>query len=190
MQGMNEREISIIEAAIQMILRYGMARTTMNDVAKAAGTSRQTLYSCFSNKEELLRATIRHLSQRNAALIEAECAKTSGLEKQLDAVIRFTALDSFELLHASPDAEDIVNGFNTACKEELLEASERFRQVIEDILRPYQSQIEATGGKLPELADFVQKSTLTLKHEARSKEHLLRLAQTLKTLVLSLTSSQ
>jgi AcrR family transcriptional regulator len=187
---MTEREISIIEAAIRIILRYGMARTTMNDVAKEASTSRQTLYASFSGKQELLRATIRYLAERNAANIDSESAKASSLDQQLDIVIRYTAVNSFDLLHASPDADDIVNGFNAACKEELIEASERFRVIIESILSPYRDKIEASGMGVAQLADFVQRSTLTLKHEAQSKTHLLTLAQSLKTLVLTLTGCQ
>lgn len=186
---MDSKEEKIIDAAFRMILRYGMARTTMNDVAQEAGISRQTLYASFSSKEELLRATIRYLADRAVADIQADCARTSDLAEQLDAVIHHTAIKSFELLHASPDADDIVSGFNSACREELAEASARYRGLIENILRPYEKRIEESGMSLTQLADFIQKSTLTLKHEARDIEHLKLLAQALRVMVLRLVAA-
>ncbi|MES3006630.1 MAG: TetR family transcriptional regulator [Pseudomonadota bacterium] len=181
---METREINIVEAAIRMILRYGMARTTMSDVAQEAGISRQTLYASFPSKEDLLRGSIRYLADRNVADIIADCAKTSDVAAQLDAVIHHTAVKSFELLHASPDADDIVSGFNNACKEELTEASARYQALIEDILRPYVGNIEASGMSLAQLADFIQKSTLTIKHEAKDMAHLQQLTQALRVMVL------
>jgi AcrR family transcriptional regulator len=181
---METREINIVEAAIRMILRYGMARTTMSDVAHEAGISRQTLYASFAGKEDLLRASIRYLADRNVADIISDCAKTTDLAAQLDVVIHHTAVRSFELLHASPDANDIVSGFNSACKEELSEASARYQTLIEDILRPRKTRIEAAGMSLEQLADFIQKSTLTIKHEARDMAHLQQLTQALRVMVL------
>ncbi|MDH7943435.1 helix-turn-helix domain-containing protein [Pseudohongiella sp. SYSU M77423] len=181
---MDQREIDIVDAAMRVVLRYGMARTTMSDVAQEAGISRQTLYAIFSSKDELLRAIIRHLANRTVAEIEAEFARTSDLGERLDAVIWQIAGRSFELLRASPDADDIVSGFNAACKEELERNTARYRTLIEAMLQPYSERISGTGMSVPALADFIQKSTLTLKHEAADMAHLKTLAGSLKTLVL------
>lgn len=185
MTGMDSREIKIAEAAIGIILRYGMARTTMNDVAREAGISRQTLYAIFASKEELLRATIRFLANRTVADIETDFARSSDLGERLDSVIHHTAVRSFELLCASPDADDIVSGFNSACKEELEEGSARYRLLIEQMLLPFGKNIEATGMSVPSLADFIQKSMLTIKHEAKDIAHVKALAKTLKVMVLN-----
>lgn len=183
------REDKIAEAAIGIILRYGMARTTMNDVAQEAGISRQTLYAIFASKEELLRATIRFLANRTVRDIEADFERTADLGERLDAVIHHIAVRSFELLRASPDADDIVSGFNSACKEELEDGSARYRALIEQMLLPYDTNITAAGMSLPELADFIQKSTLTIKHEARDMAHVNALATTLKAMVLNVAAT-
>jgi len=44
---------TIIEAARRRFLRFGARKTTMDEVAREAGTSRTTLYAHFGNKEEL-----------------------------------------------------------------------------------------------------------------------------------------
>jgi len=183
-QEMDQRAINIAEAAMRIVLRYGMARTTMSDVAQEAGISRQTLYAIFSSKDELLRAIIRHLANRTVSEIEAAFARSNDLGERLDAVIWQTAGRSFELLRASPDADDIVSGFNAACKEELEHNSARYRALIEEMLKPYEHNISDAGMTVPSLADFIQKSTLTIKHEARDMTHVKALSGSLKALVL------
>ena len=42
-----ETEARIVAAAIQCFVRYGARKTSMADIATAAGVSRQTLYDSF-----------------------------------------------------------------------------------------------------------------------------------------------
>ena len=51
---MNDKDNKILSAAYDSFIRYGVKRTTMGDVAQAAGVSRPTLYASYPNKEELL----------------------------------------------------------------------------------------------------------------------------------------
>jgi AcrR family transcriptional regulator len=44
---------AIYEAAATVFAQYGFRRTTMNDIAQAAGISRPALYLMFANKENL-----------------------------------------------------------------------------------------------------------------------------------------
>lgn len=53
----NDQKITqILEAALPVFIRYGFRKTSMADIAQAAGISRASLYLSFSNKEELFRA--------------------------------------------------------------------------------------------------------------------------------------
>lgn len=66
--------------------RYGFRKASMDEVARAAGVSRQGLYLQFANKEELFRRALEHSlnSQLTAAL--AALARTGeGLEARLIA---------------------------------------------------------------------------------------------------------
>jgi AcrR family transcriptional regulator len=53
-----ETRARILDAARGCFRRRGAQRTTMEDVAKASGTSRQNLYRFFSGREELVEAAI------------------------------------------------------------------------------------------------------------------------------------
>jgi AcrR family transcriptional regulator len=59
-----------LDAAASCYTRFGLAKTTVEDVARAAGVSRATLYRHFKNRDELLVAVIAREAGRLAA--EAE----------------------------------------------------------------------------------------------------------------------
>ena len=61
---------SILEAARAQFLRTGVRRTSGDDIARSAGVNRATLYRRVGTKEEIVRATYVHETQRVLAVIE------------------------------------------------------------------------------------------------------------------------
>jgi len=57
------RKLAILEAATGVFLRYGFKKTSMDDLARAAGLSRQGLYLHFPTKEDLFKADVLHVLQ-------------------------------------------------------------------------------------------------------------------------------
>jgi AcrR family transcriptional regulator len=55
------RRIGVLDAAASVFLRFGYRKASMDDVAAAAGLSRQALYLRFANKDELFRAAVEHV---------------------------------------------------------------------------------------------------------------------------------
>src|SRR5260370_15665605 len=55
------RQTAVLDAAAVVFARYGFRKASMEEVARAAGVSRQGLYLQFANKEELFRKTVEHL---------------------------------------------------------------------------------------------------------------------------------
>ncbi|MCX7696402.1 MAG: TetR/AcrR family transcriptional regulator [Bacteroidales bacterium] len=48
----------------QMFKQYGIRNVSMDDISRACGISKKTLYQCFESKEELLDKMIEHWMQR------------------------------------------------------------------------------------------------------------------------------
>lgn len=182
---MDDREKTVIEAAIGVFVRYGVKRTTMHDIASEAGIARQTLYNLYANKDEVVRAAIRWHTNQSLAAIEAECATAATLADKLDRVFEHMVVAPFDLLHASPHADDIITGFNDAARAEILAAGERYRLAIERALAPCETRLRSAGLGAHELSDLIQVSGFAFKHEARNRQHLLDLLASLKGLVLS-----
>jgi len=50
----------LMQAALDLFQVHGIKKTSMNDVAQKAGLSPATVYNHFSNKEDLVRSTVRY----------------------------------------------------------------------------------------------------------------------------------
>lgn len=54
----------ILEAALDMFLQVGISKTSLQDVAAAAGVSRGTVYRYFTDRQALVDATIEYRSRK------------------------------------------------------------------------------------------------------------------------------
>jgi AcrR family transcriptional regulator len=80
------RQLAVLEAAIGVFARFGFRKTSMDEVARAAGVSRQGLYLQFANKEELFRKALeRSLDNQLSAAAEALARREDSLEVRLIA---------------------------------------------------------------------------------------------------------
>ncbi|ACU37262.1 TetR/AcrR family transcriptional regulator [Actinosynnema pretiosum subsp. pretiosum] len=88
----DERTRVILDAAIGLFLRYGYRKTAMDDVAKAAGLSRQGLYLHYRAKDVLFAAVLERMvgQVREAALAELG---------RVDAPLERRVASALEALH-------------------------------------------------------------------------------------------
>ncbi len=189
MPGMGKREQLILDAALSVFTRYGVRRTTMNDIASEAGIARQTLYNAYSSKDEVLKACICYTTDQSLSAIQAESTVSDSLGQQLDSLFQHKVIATFELLQATPDANDIINGFSEAGKQEIEQAGMRFRDWIEQQLIPYQTSISQHGLDCPQLADFIYATISGFKQDNISRSTLLDRLATLKALVMKITGA-
>ena len=50
----NETQQRIVDAAVACVKRWGIEKVTLNDIAREAGVTRPTVYSYFSNRDEVV----------------------------------------------------------------------------------------------------------------------------------------
>ncbi|TGN18753.1 TetR/AcrR family transcriptional regulator [Leptospira idonii] len=70
--GQDKRKTDILENSISVFLRYGFRKTSMDDIARAAGISRQGLYLYFSAKEDLFKASVSYLLETSLSSAKAK----------------------------------------------------------------------------------------------------------------------
>jgi len=85
----NDKRTAILDTAFTTFLRFGYRKTSMEEVAKAANVSRQTLYDRFPDKDTLFRECMRYslelaLADVERALEEAETNIDGALVRALD----------------------------------------------------------------------------------------------------------
>ena len=179
---------TFIMAAFAVFCRYGVKRSTMNDIATEAGVARQTLYNSFSNKDDVLRGLIRLYYERAILEIKTGCANRPDLAARLDLLFEHIAINPYDLMSETPHAADIQDGFNTAGQFENAAGLSRVRIVISEMLEPYEVQIFAAGHTVATLSEFVLISAKAAKGHATSREHLLTLIGTLKAVIIGIAT--
>ena len=86
----------IIEAAMPLFARYGFAKTSVDELARAAHLSKATLYAHFASKEALFAAVIR----QEAALLHERVLQAVQCEQTHPARVRvFLRAHVHELRH-------------------------------------------------------------------------------------------
>ncbi|MEO1527070.1 MAG: helix-turn-helix domain-containing protein [Planctomycetota bacterium] len=186
---MNEREQNILNAAVRVFSRYGVKRTTMADLAAEAGISRQTLYKSFRNKDEVLRTHIRVFAANAVQKVEAGIATTKDLGSQLDLIFQETTIAGYDMMHSSPNSQELLEGMNIATREELERVAVRFQRVIKKAFAPHAPALKESGLTPTSLSDFVQRSARAAKGNAKNRKHLLQQLSTLKQLCLEAAKS-
>lgn len=84
-----ERRHQLIEATISVIAERGYARTTLGDVARAAGLSHGLVNFHFESKEKLLAETLKYLAEDyRQTWMQAVSRAGEQVERQLDAFLR------------------------------------------------------------------------------------------------------
>jgi AcrR family transcriptional regulator len=78
-----ERREEIITMAQQMFLDLEYEKTSLNDIVKALGVAKGTVYHYFKSKEELLDAVVNNMSDEFVQIVKKQMdkTKTSALKK-------------------------------------------------------------------------------------------------------------
>ena len=80
----------ILKAAERRFLRFGVPKTTMDEVAREAGCSRTTLYAHFRNKEDLYASLLQHDSEDFIEEASGVLATRSSAGKKIRRIVEIT----------------------------------------------------------------------------------------------------
>lgn len=109
----------ILQAAQQLFQAHGLQKVTMDDVAKAIGKGRSSLYYYYKNKEEILDAVMDNEIRENLEEVARAVALKSSAEQKINAfyLTRLKLLEKRKALYSAldvgMDANEMSN-FNKA----------------------------------------------------------------------------
>lgn len=159
----DDRRTDALQTAFGLFLRFGFRKTSMDDVARAAGVSRQGLYVWYPNKKALFAAVVEHALDQMLHQMQGALATDAPLhERLLEAFTRLAGL------HTDPSLDP-------STVDELFEASER---LLGDRVEAFHGQVRAqlvqalpAGSPSPEdLADTLLAASTGIKHTVRDRE--------------------
>lgn len=121
----------IAEFAAPLFLDRGLRRTTMADIAVAAGLSRQGLYYSYPDRESVFAAVVRLLNARLIADIRSALAGAEGLRGKLDLACARWLAAIYDLQQRNPDVRDMDDLGLPVVRE----AYDAFIDLVADIVR-------------------------------------------------------
>ncbi|MDO5624732.1 MAG: TetR/AcrR family transcriptional regulator [Pseudomonadota bacterium] len=174
------RRRHIVAVCADVFLRYGYARTTMGDIAQAAGLSRPTLYAAFADKEAVFAAVIHHLVQVNLADIRQGLARHRSVARKLRYACTAWGVAGFELVRANPESKDVFDLSFPAVRQ----SHEVFEAFLVELLSPHWP---ADGPPLPGIAHMVGAAIKGFKALAQTSDELRQMIEDLTDLVAGQT---
>lgn len=132
-ESLSGRQESLLGAAAQVFARYGYRKTSLDQVARAAGWSRQGLYVHFASKEALFQATVEHaLSTHLHAVVDA----LSQTDQPLNARL-LTACDEWAGRYigvGDPEASDLIGAGASIAGDTIRSYNVRFEDALAEAL--------------------------------------------------------
>jgi AcrR family transcriptional regulator len=125
----------ILRAAFTRFASYGFRRTSMEDIAEAAGVSRAALYLQFRNKEAIFRALSEDLHGESLAGAEAALAKVASLAERLRAAVEAKTLRFVEIAYGSPHGSELLDESNRLCGDLAAATEVRYRALLARVFR-------------------------------------------------------
>ena len=145
----------ILEAALRLFRERGFEKTTMRDVAAAAGVATGAAYYYFRSKEEVVLAFYAGTAEEMRALLPPELKRTKDLRKRLHRILELKLIQlqphrpvlSF-LFRSAIDPTSPLSPFSAGNRSIRDETVGWFRDAIETSSETIPKELE---GFLPEL---------------------------------------
>ena len=179
---MNDRDRNIAEAAQCLFARYGVGKTTMNDIAREAGIARQTLYNAFPNKNEVLRASVRISIAQTSNVIKAAWENEVSFDGKLDQFFINGPLCWYDMVASTPDVSELVDGIHSVAADEMKQAGDDWVVVIADLIKTHSSY----QGDALALAEFIYSTAMNAKLGVEDRNRLVMRLDVLKQSIMAL----
>ncbi len=130
----------VISTAQRLFQKYGFAKTTMEDIAKAMGRGKSTLYYYYKSKDEIFEAVILKEADEVVNTVLEAAQKASSAEEKLQTYIKtsFEAIKSKINLYGVMKEEVFGQEDPLLCRPAMRESINQYntreRLVVKDIL--------------------------------------------------------
>jgi AcrR family transcriptional regulator len=169
------RRADIVRAAAPIVLRYGLRKTSMDDVARAAKLSRQGLYLHFPNKELLFREVIAHLAGLAVEALRSALAR-KDLELEARLLGGFDAMAATALAGYEPaNVRELFTAAAAIAGDVLASIDEQIVTLLTATLTPTRKGRARSAGLSPRvLAEHLYVVSYGLQHRGHSGDDYRR----------------
>ncbi len=169
---------TVFAAAYDVFSTYGYRRTSMNDIAQAAGMSRPALYLLFDNKESLFRELAADLQTQAIDDATAELSGDGAFNARFTAAILAYERVYYEPISQSPHGAELIDVNLSIASDIMIKGNDRLIGHLADAIKAALSTgaLEATGTSLNPKAfvELLMTSIGGVKKKAASNKEFRR----------------
>lgn len=145
--GSEAAQAHFLDAAEACFERYGVVKTTMEDIAKMAGVSRPTVYRHFSDRDSLILAVVMRRAHSLIGKAQAVIRRQGSFEDQLVEGLLFLVKTG----RRDPFVRILVSPEHLGLAQQILGATDAVIDLTEEMWRPILAEAAARGELNPEL---------------------------------------
>jgi TetR/AcrR family transcriptional repressor of mexJK operon len=107
-QGSPTKRAAIARAALEVFVREGYARTSVDAIAASAGVSKRTIYDYYGDKKQLFLSTIRETQQSQAEAFGQLLARTMGRVDDIETALTALGREFAIAIARSPERAAVM----------------------------------------------------------------------------------
>jgi AcrR family transcriptional regulator len=127
----------VLVAALDVFLRYGYKRVTMNDIAEAAGMSRPALYLVFDSKEQIFKGVYERWVKETLMDIESKIGHLKTPNEKLRTAFELWTVRPFERMQASSEAAELLESTFGFAQDAVNQGYRSFEKVLLPVLKSH-----------------------------------------------------
>jgi AcrR family transcriptional regulator len=161
--------VQLLDAAEACFERFGIAKTTMEDVAKAGGVSRATVYRYFADREALVLASVVRRARLNIPRARAVIERFPTFEEKLVEGLVF----NIDRGHRDPVVQLLVTGDQPGLASRILGGEGVSHQLTHELWEPILADAVERGEMrpgigLPEASTWLARVTTMMVTQEKS----------------------
>ncbi|MFT5531231.1 MAG: AcrR family transcriptional regulator [Candidatus Poriferisodalaceae bacterium] len=180
----NDKKERILDAGFEKFTAYGFARTSMADIAQAAGMSRPALYLHFDNKDEILRSMLHRIMDDATTAALAELSSASNAANQLDGFLQRYNGDLAMLLQSTEHGAELIEAKQGHAKSVIEKHHVQLRKGLTSWLAT--NAPSASRSQINDWVDLIMMSPIGFKYDGPT---LTKYRRRLSTLAASVAAA-
>ena len=167
---------AILTAAGEQFNQYGFQKTSMEDIAQRLGVSRASLYSYFSNKDDIFRGVSMAIHERALRRAEQHLFPQAsddahvGIEERVTRALMARHSPFQKAVSQSTHGGELFDEYSRLCGDIVRESHDRFQSMLGKALNQAARQgsihLKASGLSGKQAAELLNLSAAGLKHGA------------------------